>query len=587
MSSEYIKGIQTKKGTKQIDYNALANLPQLIEIDYSLTTPNQAADAKATGDAFLRIQDTINDLVINAKTYGIKGDGITDDAPLFRELVIELSENGGGTIYLPNGNYMVGSRITWRSNVSLVGESHKAVLMPYCDNSVEQGFAAISWLELMADGKWKGLYSENNPMVNCHFSNFTIDGINQNPGGDYDSYPKGMNIHFMKDCTFEKIQFLNTYATGLGIDFLENVFIHNIYCENCGRGYEPTPDEAIAGGAGIGIGTMGMAKESCVISDCITVGCGNYGIFLEGGTPNLEGTCESYYTISNCHAIDGRNYGIAVKGTSNVIVANNIMRNNARDGFATLGRVDRHCENIQITGNISIDNDGCGFRFADAVRRDAITTGIYVVGNVSSGNDVGIEVGGYDFNEMYFEGNQLVNNVRDYVIDGKLFNTKKQNQLIKTIYSDEVAWEKRIYDNYGEIVDNEFSQTTVDYIYCGGSQKAGFYAHEAHDTSSGANRVAYVTWFDIDKNFISRQGATINGAGYLLYDTPPNAKYVKFRTGLNKGTLTNEIVRGVDLIVYMTDRDELSRFTPSGGADKDEIVTDVLNALPTWTGGAF
>ena len=561
-----------------------------LEIDATLTKEGYAADAKITGEKIGELQETVNDLLINARNYGIVEDGVTDVAPLFTQLVAELSANGGGTIYLPNGNYMVGSRITWRSNVSLVGESHKAVLMPYCDDSVEQGFAAISWLELKDDGKWKGLYSESNPMVNCHFSNFTIDGINQNPS-KYDSYPKGINIHFMKDCTFEKIQFLNTFATGLGIDFLENVFIHNIYCENCGRGYAPTQDEAIAGGAGIGIGTMGMSKESCVISDCIAVGCGNYGIFLEGGSKFPEGGCESYYTISNCQTIDGRNYGIAVKGTSNVIVANNIMRNNNRDGFATLGRVDRHCENIQITGNISIDNDGCGFRFSDAVRRDAVTNGIYMIGNVSSGNNIGIEVGDYDFDEMYFDGNQLVNNEQDYVVDGRLFNAKKQNQLIKTIYSDDVEWENRIYMDDGTMNDNAASRTTVDYFYCGGSQNVGFYTHEAHDTSSGANRIAYVQWFDVDKNFISREGATVNGSGYKRYTPPTNAKYVKFRVGLNKGTLTNEIMRGVECIIYMTDRNEFVRIGSSGGyftnADKQEIVTEVLNALPIWTGGAY
>ena len=217
--------------------------------------------------------------MVNAKSYGIKGDGETDDSILLNDLVTKLNTEGGGVIYLPDGKYRLNTRITWKSNVSLVGESHNAVLMPYCDNSVSQGFAAISWLN--TDSTKQNGYDASNPFINCHFKNFTIDGINQNPA-NYDSYPKGINMHFLKDCTFENIQFLNTFATGLGIDFLENVFIHNIYCFNCGRGYEMKTEETISGGAGIGIGTMGMSKESCIISDCITDGCGNYGIFLEG-----------------------------------------------------------------------------------------------------------------------------------------------------------------------------------------------------------------------------------------------------------------------------------------------------------------
>ena len=329
------------------------------------------------------LKGEIEALMVNAKSHGIKGDGETDDSILLNDLVTKLNTEGGGVIYLPDGKYRLNTRITWKSNVSLVGESHNAVLMPYCNNSVSQGFAAISWLN--TDGTKQNGYDASNPFINCHFKNLTIDGINQNPA-NYDSYPKGINMHFLKDCTFENIQFLNTFATGLGIDFPENVFIHNIYCYNCGRGYVVTTDEKIAGGAGIGIGTMGMEKESCIISDCIADGCGNYGIFLEGGSIFPENGCKSHYTIANCQCINGRNYGIAVKGTENVMIANNIMRNNARDGFAMLNRDSRRCVNVQIVGNLSTLNAGCGYRFADGNSADYISDDIYVKNNVSEGN---------------------------------------------------------------------------------------------------------------------------------------------------------------------------------------------------------
>ena len=407
--SDYIKKIRTSNGDKQIDYKALANLPTIPSVDTSLTNEGDAADSKATGDAISLVNARVDNLtslpegsttvdaeladirvgadgktypnageavrgqiselkteiealMVNAKSYGIKGDGETDDSILLNDLVTKLNTEGGGVIYLPDGKYRLNTRITWKSNVSLVGESHNAVLMPYCDNSVSQGFAAISWLN--TDSTKQNGYDASNPFINCHFKNFTIDGINQNPA-NYDSYPKGINMHFLKDCTFENIQFLNTFATGLGIDFLENVFIHNIYCFNCGRGYEVKTEETISGGAGIGIGTMGMSKESCIISDCITDGCGNYGIFLEGGSIFPENGCKSHYTIANCQCINGRNYGIAVKGTDNVVIANNIMRNNARDGFALLPRPDRCCKGIEVSNNLSKRNGGCSVRLID------------------------------------------------------------------------------------------------------------------------------------------------------------------------------------------------------------------------------
>lgn len=516
--------------------------------------------------------------VIDAKSYGIKGDGETDDSILLNNLVTKLNTDGGGVIYLPDGKYRLNSRITWKSNVSLVGESYNAVLMPYCDNSVRQGFAAISWLN--TDSTSQGVYDSENPMVNCHFSNFTIDGINQNPS-NYDSYPKGINMHFLKDCTFENIQFLNTFATGLGIDFLENVFIHNIYCYNCGRGYVVTDDEKIAGGAGIGIGTMGMENESCIISDCIADGCGNYGIFLEGGSIFPENGCKSHYTIANCQCINGRKYGIAVKGTDNVMIANNIMRNNARDGFAMLKRYSRRCVNVQIVGNLSTLNAGCGYRFADGDSADYISDGIYVKNNVSNGNSKdgilistivtnmfvknnifksngrGIAISKNTYNELYFTGNIVIDCVTNLVFDGLFKNANLFNsQIVQMCDVHEKEYDMVYVDDNGNEIENVSSKTTRKFTYCKGSLYCGFYFESAYVQTGSENRICYCHWYDANMNFISREGAKVNGSGLKRFALPVGACYVKYRIGINTGELQNSQLKGIYLMRYMTDRCE-------------------------------
>ena len=59
--SEYITKIRTNTGDKQIDYNALANLPQ---IDNTLTTSGAPADAKIVGDKISALETSKAD-----KTY--------------------------------------------------------------------------------------------------------------------------------------------------------------------------------------------------------------------------------------------------------------------------------------------------------------------------------------------------------------------------------------------------------------------------------------------------------------------------------------------------------------------------------------
>lgn len=535
---------------------------------------------KKIEDEISKLKGEIEALMVNAKSYGIKGDGETDDSILLNDLVTKLNTEGGGVIYLPDGKYRLNTRITWKSNVSLVGESHNAILMPYCDNSVSQGFAAISWLN--ADGSKQDGYDAPNPFVNCHFKNFTIDGINQNPSR-YDSYPKGINIHFLKDCSFENLQFLNTFATGLGIDFLENVFIRNIYCYNCGRGYTPTSYETIAGGAGIGIGTMGMEKESCIISDCITDGCGNYGIFLEGGDIFPENGCESHYTIANCQCINGRNYGIAVKGTDNVMVSNNIMRNNARDGFAMLPRKSRCCANVQITGNLSASNSGCGYRFADGDGADYISEKIYIKNNVSEGNekdgilissilrnmfvennifesnDRAIAISSKTFQNLYFAGNRIRDCATNLVFDGLLDNTNLfNNQIVQMIDVHEKEYNSVYVDDSGMEIEHTSSKTAKDFTYCKGSLYCGFYFASSYEQIGTENRICYCHWYDENINFISREGATVNGSGWKRFAPPEGACYVKYRVGVNTGNLQNSQLKDVYLMRYMSDRCEIN-----------------------------
>ena len=304
----------------------------------------------------------------NAKNHGVGGDGVTNDSPALNELVTLVNANGGGTIYLEKGVYMLDSPILWKSNVNLIGDGvGLSILKTRQAEGVGTGFAAIRGLTFTA----------NNPCVNCTFTQFTIDGSEMNITS-YTSWPKGINIHFMKDCVFRDIVIQNTCATGLGIDFLENVTMDNILCYNCGRSYVPNGSEANVGGAGIGIGTKRMDKESFIIRNCVADGCGNYGIFLEdqGGGTN---TNYANFVIANNIVKNGGNHGIVVKGGDRVIVSNNVVYNNAKYGFAVLENNGFLSDIIKITNNLSYEN-GTGF----AIDCNGATKDIFFSDNVVS-----------------------------------------------------------------------------------------------------------------------------------------------------------------------------------------------------------
>lgn len=62
--AQYVTKIRTESGDKQIDYNALANLPQS---DATLTQTGSFADAKATGDAIKAAKSDLTTQINNTK----------------------------------------------------------------------------------------------------------------------------------------------------------------------------------------------------------------------------------------------------------------------------------------------------------------------------------------------------------------------------------------------------------------------------------------------------------------------------------------------------------------------------------------
>lgn len=60
---------------------------------------------------------TWNGVIYNVKSYGAKGDGSTDDTAKIADAITAASTNGG-IVYFPPGTYIVGSTLTFPSNVT-------------------------------------------------------------------------------------------------------------------------------------------------------------------------------------------------------------------------------------------------------------------------------------------------------------------------------------------------------------------------------------------------------------------------------------------------------------------------------------
>lgn len=59
--------------------------------------------------------------VYNVKTYGAKGDGLTDDTAALNTALAAVSSKGGGYLFLPRGTYEISSEIVIPNGVQMVG----------------------------------------------------------------------------------------------------------------------------------------------------------------------------------------------------------------------------------------------------------------------------------------------------------------------------------------------------------------------------------------------------------------------------------------------------------------------------------
>ena len=259
----------------------------------------------------------------NAIYYGLKKgeEGKTTNTDALNNLIIKIRDLGGGTIFIPKGEYYFNKPIVWKSNVSLRGEGIDVTVLKSFGGTAENHVKGYPLIEA-----FKADTIANTPKTNnCRFSDFTIDGSELHVDPCVEA--KGIFIIRMENCVWRDIKIKGTGSTGFGCDFLGNSVIDHIICEDCGRsGY-------YVGCAGIGIGTKGIETENLIITNCITKGCYNYGIFIETqelfkDKNELKDFEKRGVIISNCISHDCVKSGFGIKGGYDISLNNCISYNN-------------------------------------------------------------------------------------------------------------------------------------------------------------------------------------------------------------------------------------------------------------------
>lgn len=325
-------------------------------------TASLVSGATATRAALDARYPKKGDLIVNALDHGVKADGVTNDAPAWNALVTSL--DGTGATITWAGKSMLDAPIFWKRGVSLIGQGWGRSILATRGGPAVAAFSAI-------DGN-APYSSTSNPYVNLLFKDFEVDGSGLQITGP-NIAGKAIYMQFLRRCQFVNLYLHDTIGTALGTDYMPDCLIHGVVVVNGGRGW----DGAEAGHAGIGIGMGAWPEENITISDCHTINCGHWGIFVE---KQGEAAYRSRGAkITGCSVTGTRGTGIGDYGCTDTLIANCSATGNGtsnvtgwRDGITAEG----NAVGTRILNNTVSDNIGDGV----AIRFDA-TEGITVADN--------------------------------------------------------------------------------------------------------------------------------------------------------------------------------------------------------------
>jgi hypothetical protein len=258
----------------------------------------------------------IQNLIINVKDFGAKGDGITDDKPFIQNAINSIAVTGG-TLYFPKGNYKINSSIIIPSKstkpLTFIGEGRATMLV--CNFNGD-----MITFEKLTTG---GLALAYHRFYNMGFS-----------GNSFIGNGNLIHIQSTSGIVIERCYFLNFHTTGNAIyvngNTDTNEFSHDIIiCDN----YFDTS----SGNAGIYLSSLSSDLQInnnvmelrfgcnyCIyINNCGSLQCFDNHIYnAKVNIININGATSQIYNFFNNFLDNAQGDLIVIDGTTNGVGGN-------------------------------------------------------------------------------------------------------------------------------------------------------------------------------------------------------------------------------------------------------------------------
>lgn len=326
--------------------------------------------------------------VYNVLDYGAVNDGKTYCTQSFQNAIDECATNGGGTVYVPMGQFLIGT-IILKSNICLELAENATILgseniddysprrLIYARDASNISIKGHGVINGQGEIFWKGLKIYNRPEIMIDFedcNNVHIDDVTITNSPKFNIALKNCDMVYING-----IKIINSMRSENtdGIDPISctNVFISNCYIEtgddaiclktndvkNC-ENIVVTNCILISDDSAIKLGTSSTTKiKQCTFSNII-IRNSRYGIAFymkDGGAyEDIQFSNINIETVLR-DSTNSNNYPIFMdieprhentpSGTINNIVFNNILINTYAGNCLIQGRSDQSIENITLS----------------------------------------------------------------------------------------------------------------------------------------------------------------------------------------------------------------------------------------------
>lgn len=290
----------------------------------------------------------------NIRDFGATGNGTSDDSTAFNSAMTALNAQGGGTLYLPVGDYNLNHVATpMYDNITIQGEGFGSILRNF-DGGTYTGINNLTWRNFKIYG-YRYIWNTSSSLL---FED--IDFENYDPTGGSTQSSRFCQFTNSQDVSVIRVKAVNCqYAvwSGDGSGGSQTSQNKNIRVEGCY--FENTENYSYPAAVNIADGADIVVTNNIIKGFNHTSGNSGYGVYQGDNTAfKAERIVVTGNTIDDC------GMGVRIHSAGNITISNNVI-------------------NMVIANSNCIANDG------DADPVDASTPeNCTISGNVVDGGDI-------------------------------------------------------------------------------------------------------------------------------------------------------------------------------------------------------